>query len=54
MYGVAVDRADPSRVYCCAGLGELFSSHDRGETWTMTRVPAELSRSRHVYAAACG
>ena len=54
MYGVAVDRAEPCRVYCCAGLGQLFASRDRGETWTMSQLPADLSRSRHVYAAACG
>ena len=54
MYGVAVDRADPSRMYCCAGLGQLFASHDRGETWNVFQVPGELSRNRHVYATACG
>jgi photosystem II stability/assembly factor-like uncharacterized protein len=54
MYGVAVDRAEPSRMYCCAGRGELFASHDRGESWITSQVPGELSRSRHVYAVACG
>lgn len=54
MYGVAVDPARPSRVYCCAGRGELYSSGDGGGSWRKSQLPGELSRSRHVYAVACG
>ena len=54
MYGVTVDPAAPSRIYCCAGKGELFASHDRGASWTMSQIPEEFSRNRHVYAVACG
>ena len=49
MYGVAIDRAEPSHIHCCSTLGQVYSSHDGGNTWSKSEVPVELSRNRHIY-----
>jgi len=55
MFQIAVDRAEPSHVYCCNYDGRVYSSHDHGETWSGTsQEPGEMSRSRHVYPMVCG
>ena len=54
MFQIAIDRAAPSHVYCCAGYGQVYSSHDGGESWSKSQVPVEMSRSRHVYPMVCG
>ncbi len=54
MFQVAIDRAAPSRIYCCDRDGLVFRSRDGGETWSKSRVPGEMSRGRHVYPMVCG
>ena len=54
MFQIAIDRAAPSRIYCCTGYGHFYASDDGGETWIGSRLPVELTRSRHVYPMACG
>jgi photosystem II stability/assembly factor-like uncharacterized protein len=54
MAQIAIDRAAPEHVYCCAQRGQVYMSHDRGHTWQKTQVPVELSRSRHIYPMVCG
>jgi photosystem II stability/assembly factor-like uncharacterized protein len=54
MARIAVDRAAPALVSCCAMLGQVYISQDGGESWDKTQVPIELSRSRHIYPMVCG
>jgi photosystem II stability/assembly factor-like uncharacterized protein len=54
MARIAIDRAAPSLVSCCAQLGQVYISQDGGERWTSTQAPVALSRSRHIYPMACG
>jgi hypothetical protein len=51
---VAIDRALPSRVYCCTQMGTVYSSHDHGTTWAGHQLAAELSRARRIYPMVCG
>ena len=54
MFQVAIDRRASSHVYCCTRDGLVYSSHDGGNAWTKSQVPAEMSRGRHVYPMVCG
>lgn len=54
MFQVAIDRLAPSRLYCCARDGQVYSSVDGGENWDKSQIPGEMSRGRHVYVMACG
>ena len=54
MFQIAIDRAAPSNVFCCAGYGQFYASADGGETWTGSEIPVEMSRSRHVYPMVSG
>ena len=54
MFEVSIDRAAPSRVYCCNWGGQVYSSQDGGTSWAKSEVPFEAGRSDHVYAMACG
>jgi photosystem II stability/assembly factor-like uncharacterized protein len=54
MSQIAIDRADPSHVYCCAMHGQVYGSRDGGQTWQKSQLPAETMRSRRIYAMACG
>jgi photosystem II stability/assembly factor-like uncharacterized protein len=54
MAQIAIDAATPSRVYCCSQRGQVYSSHDRGQTWHKQQVPVEMSRSLHIYPMVCG
>ena len=54
MFQIAIDRAAPSNVYCCTGYGHFYASNDGGGTWAGSRLPTELSRSRHVYPMVSG
>ena len=53
MFEIAVDRTEPSRVYCVNWGGWVYTSHDGGNSWSRSQVPFEADRSRHVYAMAC-
>ncbi len=54
MFQIAIDRAAPNAVYCVTGYGHFYESDDRGESWRGSRLPLELSRSRHVYPMTAG
>jgi photosystem II stability/assembly factor-like uncharacterized protein len=54
MAQIAIDRAAPVLVCCCAQLGQVYISHDGGRDWKKVQVPVELSRSRHIYPMVCG
>ncbi|MFN8635755.1 MAG: hypothetical protein U0893_18055 [Chloroflexota bacterium] len=54
MARIAIDRSSPSLVSCGSMLGQVYVSQNGGEEWRKTQVPAELSRSRHIYPMACG
>jgi hypothetical protein len=54
MAQIAIDRAAPAHVYCCAQRGQVYLSHDSGHTWQKTQVPVEMSRSLHIYPMVCG
>ena len=54
MFQIAIDPAAPSQIHCCTRDGLVYSSHDRGVSWTKSQVPAEMSRGRHVYPMVCG
>jgi photosystem II stability/assembly factor-like uncharacterized protein len=54
MAQIAIDHAAPERMYCCAQRGQVYMSHDSGQTWKKTQVPVEMSRSRHIYPMVCG
>jgi photosystem II stability/assembly factor-like uncharacterized protein len=54
LYGVVMDPAAPERVYTVNWDAKVYASHDGGDTWSASQAPAEISRSRHVYALACG
>ncbi|PKB59007.1 MAG: hypothetical protein BZY83_03975, partial [SAR202 cluster bacterium Casp-Chloro-G2] len=54
MMGIAIDRAAPDHIYCAAYSGEVYSSSDRGASWSRSNLPREISRSLHVYPMVCG
>lgn len=54
MAKIAVDRANPTFIACCAMLGQVHFTRDGGQTWDKTQVPEELSRGRHVYPMVWG
>ena len=54
MFQIAIDRAAPSHIYCCANYGQVYSSHDGGTNWSKSQVPVEMSRSCHIYPMVCG
>ena len=54
MAQIAIDRATPSRVCCCAQRGQVYISEDGGQAWQKTQVPVEMSRSLHIYPMVCG
>jgi photosystem II stability/assembly factor-like uncharacterized protein len=54
MVQIAIDRAVPSHVYCCAREGQVYGSQDGGQTWRKSQVPVEMSRSCHIYPMVCG
>ena len=54
MFQIAIDPAAPSQIHCCTRDGLVYSSQDRGTSWTKSQVPAEMSRGRHVYPMVCG
>jgi photosystem II stability/assembly factor-like uncharacterized protein len=54
MAQIAIDRANPSHIYCCAMHGQVYGSQDGGQTWQKSQLPAETMRSRRIYAMACG
>ena len=54
MFAIAVDREAPSHIYCCARDGQVYMSYDGGETWSMSQIPGDMSRNRHVYPLVCG
>jgi photosystem II stability/assembly factor-like uncharacterized protein len=54
MAQIAIDRANPSRLYCCAMHGQVYGSQDGGQSWQKTQLPVETMRSRRIYAMVCG
>jgi photosystem II stability/assembly factor-like uncharacterized protein len=54
MAQIAIDRARPALVCCCAQRGQVYISDDGGQAWQKTQVPVEMSRSLHIYPMVCG
>ena len=54
MFQIAIDPAAPSHIHCCTYYGLVYSSEDGGSSWSKSQVPAEMSRSNHVYPMVCG
>jgi photosystem II stability/assembly factor-like uncharacterized protein len=54
MARIAIDRARPNVVCCCAMRGQVYISQDGGQSWQQAQVPLELSRGRHIYPMVCG
>jgi photosystem II stability/assembly factor-like uncharacterized protein len=54
MAQIAIDRAHPSHIYCCAMHGQVYGSHDGGGTWQKSQLPVETMRSRRIYAMVGG
>jgi photosystem II stability/assembly factor-like uncharacterized protein len=54
MAQIAIDRANPAHVYCCAMHGQIYGSQDSGHTWQKSQLPVETMRSRRIYAMVCG
>jgi photosystem II stability/assembly factor-like uncharacterized protein len=51
MFDIAFDERQPSRMYCATNGGEVFASHDSGQTWSAHPLPEGATQ---VYALACG
>ena len=51
MFGVAVNRANPSQMYCCTLGGEVFGSQDGGASWSSHPLPDGVRSTR---AIVCG
>ncbi|MCI0879935.1 MAG: hypothetical protein J4N78_13720, partial [Chloroflexi bacterium] len=54
MFQIAIDPAAPSHIHCCTYYGQVYSSEDGGDSWSKSQIPAEISRSNHVYPMVCG
>jgi photosystem II stability/assembly factor-like uncharacterized protein len=54
MFQIAIDPAAPSNIYCCTRDGLVYSSKDKGGSWSKSQVPGEMSRTHHVYPMVCG
>lgn len=54
MFQIAIDKEEPSNVYCCAGMGQFYESSDGGKIWKQDKIPVDMSRSLHVYPMVCG
>jgi photosystem II stability/assembly factor-like uncharacterized protein len=51
MFAIAFDERAPKRMYCASNGGEVFGSHDGGQTWSAHPLPEGATQ---VYALACG
>jgi photosystem II stability/assembly factor-like uncharacterized protein len=51
MFAIAFDERAPKRMYCASSGGEVFGSHDGGQTWSAHPLPEGATQ---VYALACG
>jgi len=51
MFCIAFDERRPKRVYCATNGGEVFASHDGGQSWSAHPLPEGASQ---VYSLACG
>jgi photosystem II stability/assembly factor-like uncharacterized protein len=51
LMSVCLHHSDPKQVYVAARYGEVFGTHDGGESWRETPLPPGV---QHIYALACG
>mgnify|MGYP001448161484 CR=1 FL=1 len=51
IFGLAFDEREPSHMYCATSGGDVFASHDSGDTWSDHPLPEGASQ---VYSLACG
>ena len=51
MFGLAFDDRDATRVYCASNGGQVFGSHDGGQSWNPNPLPEGVSQ---VYCMAIG
>ena len=54
MYQVALNSKVSINIDCGNRDGSLYSSYDRGRSWSRADVAGEISRSCHVYLMTCG
>ena len=51
LMSVSLHANDAKQVYIAARYGEVFGTHNGGESWRETPLPAGV---QHIYALACG
>jgi len=51
VFGIAVNRRHPDRIYCSTKYGGVFGSADGGETWRLNELPVGAG---HVFSLALG
>ena len=51
MFGVAINPARPTQIYCCTSDAEVFGSQDGGESRKATPLPQPAREAR---ALVCG
>ena len=51
IFGLAFDEREPSHMYCATSGGDVFASHDSGDTWSEHPLPGGATQ---VYSLACG
>ena len=51
LFGLALNQHNPSTMYCATMGGEVWGSHDKGDTWTSHPLP---EGNDQVYCMACG
>ncbi len=49
-FGVSVNAQDPNQVYFCSRKGQVFGTHDSGDSWTEHSLPDTVS---NVISVAC-
>ena len=53
MYGVTIERANPSHLHCCSSLGQVYSSQDEGDTWTKSELARRVVPLPGTYTPWC-
>ncbi len=51
IFGLAFDERQPSHMYCATSAGDVYASHDSGDSWSSHPLPEGATQ---VYSIACG